>query len=66
MHTRGQRMARTARIVLSGREMGGPYDPAGMKRLVSNSLRKGRTQKRFYDAIEWLCGWNGNNCLQQA
>ena len=60
------RIARTARIVLSGREMGRLYHAAGVERLVRNSLWKGRSQERFYDAIEWLYGWNVNNCLQQG
>ncbi|MGV0958657.1 MAG: 3-hydroxybenzoate 6-monooxygenase [Limnohabitans sp.] len=59
------RVARTARIVLSGREMGRLYHAAGVERLVRNALWKGRTQERFYDAIEWLYGWNVNNCLAQ-
>ncbi|MBS3998361.1 MAG: 3-hydroxybenzoate 6-monooxygenase [Hydrogenophaga sp.] len=60
------RVTRTARIVLSGREMGRLYHAAGVERLVRNSLWKGRSQERFYDAMEWLYGWNVNNCLQQA
>ncbi len=59
------RVARTARIVLSGREMGRLYHAAGVERLVRNSLWKGRSQERFYDAMEWLYGWNVNNCLAQ-
>jgi salicylate hydroxylase len=57
------RVARTARIVLSGREMGRLYHAAGVERLVRNSLWKGRSQERFYDAMEWLYGWNVKNCL---
>jgi salicylate hydroxylase len=57
------RVARTARIVLSGREMGRLYHAKGVERLVRNSLWKGRTPERFYDAMEWLYGWNVNNCL---
>ena len=57
------RVARTARIVLSGREMGRLYHAAGVERLVRNSLWKGRSQERFYDAMEWLYGWNVGNCL---
>ncbi len=57
------RVARTARIVLSGREMGRLYHAAGVERLVRNSLWKGRPQERFYDAMEWLYGWNVGNCL---
>ncbi|MFM2263187.1 MAG: hypothetical protein RI959_1863 [Pseudomonadota bacterium] len=60
------RVTRTARIVLSGREMGRLYHAAGVERLVRNSLWKGRSQDRFYDAIEWLYSWNVNNCLQQG
>ncbi len=57
------RVARTARIVLSGREMGRLYHAKGVERLVRNSLWKGRTPERFYDAMEWLYGWNVGNCL---
>jgi salicylate hydroxylase len=57
------RVARTARIVLSGREMGRLYHAAGVERLVRNSLWKDRPQERFYDAMEWLYGWNVGNCL---
>ena len=60
------RITRTARIVLSGREMGRLYHATGVERLVRNSLWKGRSQERFYDAMEWLYGWNVDNCLQQA
>lgn len=59
------RIARTGRIVLSGREMGRLYHASGVERLIRNSLWKGRSQERFYDAIEWLYGWNVNNCLIQ-
>ena len=57
------RVARTARIVLSGREMGRIYHAKGVERLVRNDLWKGRTPERFYDAMEWLYGWNVGNCL---
>ena len=60
------RVTRTARIVLSGREMGRLYHAAGVERLVRNSLWKGRSQERFYDAMEWLYSWNVSNCLQQG
>ena len=52
------RVARTARIVLSAREMGRIYHAKGVERLVRNDLWKGRTPERFYDAMEWLYGWN--------
>jgi 2-polyprenyl-6-methoxyphenol hydroxylase-like FAD-dependent oxidoreductase len=57
------RVARTARIVLSSREMGRIYHAKGVERLVRNDLWKGRTAERFYDAMEWLYGWNVTNCL---
>ena len=57
------RVVRTARIVLSGREMGRIYHAKGVERLVRNDLWKGRTSERFYDALEWLYGWNVGNCL---
>ena len=59
------RVARTARIVLSGREMGRLYHAKGVERLVRNSLWKGRTPERYYDAMEWLYGGNVGNCLAQ-
>jgi len=57
------RVARTARIVLSGREMGRIYHAEGVERLVRNDLWRGRSAERFYDALEWLYGWNVSNCL---
>ena len=60
------RITRTGRIVLSGREMGRLYHAKGVERLIRNSLWKGRSQERFYDAMEWLYGWNVTNCLAQT
>ncbi len=57
------RVARTARIVLSSREMGRIYHAKGVERLVRNDLWRGRSAERFYDAMEWLYGWNVKNCL---
>ena len=57
------RVARTARIVLSAREMGRIFHAKGVERLVRNELWKGRTPERFYDAMEWLYGWKVENCL---
>ncbi|MFD2251266.1 salicylate hydroxylase [Pseudochelatococcus lubricantis] len=59
------RVTRTARIVLSAREMGRIYHAKDVERLVRNSLWKGQSQQRFYDAIEWLYGWNVGNCLAE-
>jgi 2-polyprenyl-6-methoxyphenol hydroxylase-like FAD-dependent oxidoreductase len=57
------RVSRTARIVLSAREMGRIFHAKGVERLVRNNLWKGRSPERFYDAMEWLYGWNVKNCL---
>ena len=57
------RIARTARIVLSAREMGRIFHAKGVERLVRNDLWKGRTPERFYDAMDWLYGWRQDNCL---
>lgn len=60
------RIGRTARIVLSSREMGRIYHAKGVERLVRNDLWRGRGAERFYDAMEWLYGWNVDNCLLAA
>jgi 3-hydroxybenzoate 6-monooxygenase len=57
------RIARTARVVLSAREMGRIFHAKGVERLVRNDLWKGRSQERFYDAMEWLYGWKVETCL---
>jgi len=62
-HYQRSRIARTARIVLSAREMGRIFHAKGVERLVRNELWKGRSQERFYDAMEWLYGWKVDNCL---
>ena len=62
-HYQRSRIARTARVVLSAREMGRIFHAKGVERLVRNELWKGRTQDRYYDAMEWLYGWKVENCL---
>jgi salicylate hydroxylase len=57
------RIARTARVVLSAREMGRLFHAKGVERLVRNELWKGRPPERFYDAMEWLYGWTAETCL---
>ena len=57
------RISRTARIVLSAREMGRIFHAKGVERLVRNDLWKGRTPERFYDAMEWLYDWKVETCL---
>ncbi len=60
------RVARTARIVLSSREMGRIFHAKGVERLVRNDLWRGRSPERFYDAMEWLYGWKVENCLADS
>ncbi len=57
------RVSRTARVVLSAREMGRIFHAKDVERLVRNELWKGRTPERFFDAVEWLYGWTGAACL---
>lgn len=57
------RATRAARVVLSAREMGRIYHAKGIERHVRNSLWRGRSPERFYDALEWLYGWRAENCL---
>jgi salicylate hydroxylase len=57
------RIARTARVTLSAREMGRLYHAGGVERLVRNELWKGRGATGFYDALQWLYGWNAATCL---
>ena len=59
------RVTRTARVVLSSREMGRIYHAKGVERLVRNDLWKGRSPERFYDAMEWLYGWKVGSCLAE-
>ena len=60
------RVARTARVVKSVREMGRLYHAKGVDRLVRNSLWVGRSPERFYDAVEWLYDWRPERCLDEA
>ncbi len=57
------RITRTARVVLSVREMGRLYHAGGVERLVRNDLWKGRSASGFYDALAWLYDWKLDNCL---
>ena len=57
------RISRTARVVLSARDMGRIFHAQGVERLVRNDLWKDRTPERFYDAMEWLYGWTVDKAL---
>lgn len=58
------RIPRSARVVWSTREMGRIYHAKGVERTVRNALWKDATQTRFYDGLQWLYGWNAQNCMQ--
>ncbi|MEK6208909.1 MAG: 3-hydroxybenzoate 6-monooxygenase [Pseudomonadota bacterium] len=60
------RVTRTARVVLSTREMGRIYHASGVERMVRNSLWVGRKPGQYYDALEWLYGWKAETCLDAA
>ena len=60
------RVSRTARIVLSSREMGKLYHAKGVQRMVRNDLWRGRQSQDFYNAMAWLYDWNVDNCLDAA
>ena len=62
-HYQRSRIARTARVVLSAREMGRIYHAKGVERLVRNELWRDRAPERYYDALEWLYGWRVDRCL---
>jgi salicylate hydroxylase len=62
-HYQRSRIPRTARVVLSAREMGRISHAKGVERLVRNDLWKDRCQERYYDATEWLFGWSVDKCL---
>lgn len=57
------RIPRSARVLWSTREMGRIYHAKGVERAVRNSLWQGRSQQSFYDALQWLYGWNADNCM---
>ncbi len=60
------RLTRTARVVLSTREMGRIYHAGGVERLVRNAMWVGRKPGQYYDALEWLYGWKAETCLDPA
>lgn len=57
------RVARTARVVLSAREMGRLYHAKGVERLVRNDMWSGRPQASFHAALDWLYGWTADTAL---
>jgi salicylate hydroxylase len=62
-HYQRSRITRTARVMLSAREMGRLFHAKGVERMVRNELWKDRSQERYCDAMEWLYGWTADKCL---
>lgn len=60
------RVARSARVVLSAREMGRIYHAQGVERLVRNDMWRDRPQQGFYAALQWLYGWTAAKSLKLA
>jgi len=57
---RDRRLLRTARVQLTSRAMGDHvYHPAGPHALLRNSIMGAKTQKQWYDTLDWLYGGNG-------
>ena len=53
-----QRIARTARIVLSSRALGQYfYHPAGVERLVRNQMLGSKSPEDFYRGLDWIYGY---------
>ncbi len=57
-HYQDKRITRTARIVLSSREIGRCfYHPAGVERLVRNEILGSKTPQDFYRSLDWIYGY---------
>jgi len=52
-----KRITRTARIVLSSRELGRIYHAAGVERLVRNDMFSTKSAQDFYRSLDWLYGY---------
>lgn len=52
-----RRITRTARIVLSSRELGRLYHAAGVERLVRNEMLGSKTPADFYRSLDWIYGY---------
>jgi salicylate hydroxylase len=61
-----RRITRTARIVLSSRELGRLYHAAGVERLVRNDLFRGRTPQDFYRSLDWIYGYGRDSAAASA
>lgn len=51
------RITRTARVVLSSRELGRIYHAAGVERLVRNQIFGTKSQQDFYRGLDWIYGY---------
>ena len=57
---RSRRVLRTARVQLQSRAIGEHvYHPAGAHAQLRNAVMRAKTQKQWYDTLQWLYGGNG-------
>jgi 2-polyprenyl-6-methoxyphenol hydroxylase-like FAD-dependent oxidoreductase len=57
---RDRRVLRTAHVQLMSRAMGDHvYHPAGPHALLRNAIMGSKTQKQWYETLDWLYGGNG-------
>lgn len=58
------RVLRTARLVLTAREMGRMSHLTGMERAVRNAMWRGMPASTSYPLLDWMWGWKAENCLK--
>lgn len=58
------RALRTARLVLTSREMGRLYHAKGMERRVRNAMWRGMPPSTQYLLLQWMWGWHAQDCLR--
>lgn len=63
-HYERARTLRTARLVLTSREMGRMYHAKDMERLVRNDMWRGMPASMQYLLLQWLWGWRAEDCLR--
>lgn len=58
------RALRTARLVLTSREMGRLYHARGMERHVRNEMWRNMPASTQYLLLQWMWGWRAQDCLK--
>jgi 2-polyprenyl-6-methoxyphenol hydroxylase-like FAD-dependent oxidoreductase len=60
------RALRTARLVLTSREMGRLYHARNMERHVRNAMWRDMPPSTQYLLLQWMWGWRAEDCLKAA